>query len=185
MKAAIIMVGMGEERGEDAHSEAGHGGILEAAAAFLGRCRRLSVPVIFACDSFLEGDFIFKGGLRPRAVRGTAGTAVLAVLSPAPQDIVLPKRRFSAFFKTDLDQTLRTMGVDTVAVAGATTAFGVLATAIDAVCHDFSTIIIEDLCVSPSREIHEGLMDAYRNSIIYPLFRVSSADELLDALSHG
>jgi len=37
------------------------------------------------------------------------------------EDIILPKRRFSAFFKTDLDITLRTLEVDTIALAGINT----------------------------------------------------------------
>ena len=55
-------------------------------------------------------------------------------LDRLPRDMVLPKRRFSAFFKTDLDQTLRTLDVDTVLVGGISTNFCVLTTALDAVC---------------------------------------------------
>jgi nicotinamidase-related amidase len=186
MKPAVIIVGMVEDNfGKEEGPEEGRLKIVGPLRTFLKRCRHLSIPVIFACDSFLEGDFVFKGGMRPHAIRGTAGAGVLADLAPEQADMVLPKRRFSAFFKTDLDQTLRTMQVDAVAVGGVTTDFSVLATALDAVCHDFSTIILEDLCIARSREVHEGFMDAYRRSIIYPLFRVSSADEFLDSFEHG
>ena len=186
MKPAIIMVGMVEDNfGKEGDPEEGRDKMVGPVRIFLKRCRRLSIPVIFACDSFLEGDFIFKGRIRPHAIRGTAGAGVLAGLAPEQTDMVLLKRRFSAFFKTDLDQTLRTMQMDTVAVGGVATDFGVLATAMDAVCHDFSTIILEDLCFARNRETHEGFMDAYRRSIIYPLFRVSSADEFLDSFEHG
>ena len=40
-----------------------------------GRKRRF--PVIFACDSFLEGDFIFKGRMKVHALRGTKGAEVI------------------------------------------------------------------------------------------------------------
>jgi nicotinamidase/pyrazinamidase len=89
--------------------------------------------------------------------------------------MVLEKRRFSAFFKTDLDQTLRTLGVDTVAVGGINTHFCVLATAFDAVCHDFYTVILEDLSATHKRELHQSFVDAYRHNVLYPLFRVATS----------
>jgi len=139
----------------------------------------LSIPVIFACDSFLEKDFIFKGRMKPHAIRGSEGTRPLSDLEVRPGDIILDKRRFSAFFKTDLDQTLRTMGVDTVLVGGINTHFCVLATAFDAVCNDFYTIILEDLSAAFKKEIHNNTIDAYRNSAIYPILRVMTSADFL------
>ena len=147
---------------------------------FLKTVRTIGIPVIFACDSFLENDFIFRGRMKPHAIRGTEGTRPLSDLEPEESDIVLDKRRFSAFFKTDLDQTLRTLNVDTVAIGGINTHFCVLATAFDAVCNDFSTIILEDLSAAFKREIHNNFLDAYRNSAIYPIFRVMRSGDLID-----
>ena len=48
----------------------------------LKKCRGLSIPVIFACDSFLAKDFIFKGRMKPHAIRGTEGTKPLSDLEP-------------------------------------------------------------------------------------------------------
>jgi nicotinamidase-related amidase len=153
--------------------------IIAPVADFLKECRILSIPVIFACDSFLQDDFIFQGRMKPHAIRGTNGTRPIPDLEPQPSDIILEKRRFSAFFKTDLDQTLRTLHVDTVAIGGINTHFCVLATAFDAVCHDFTTIILEDMSAAYKREIHQAFVDAYRFSAIYPIFRVSKAHEFL------
>ncbi len=74
--------------------------------------RKKEFPIIFACDSFLKDDFIFKGRMKVHSLRGTKGSEVVDDLKPEPTDIVLPKRRFSAFFKTDLDQTLRALGIE-------------------------------------------------------------------------
>jgi nicotinamidase/pyrazinamidase len=151
---------------------------------FLKKCRSLAIPVIFACDSYIEGDFFFKGRMKPHALRGTPGADVLADLEPQATDIVLPKRRFSGFFKTDLDQTLRTMGVDTVAVGGVSTNVCVIATALDAVANDFYTVVLEDMCAAYKRQIHENCLDGYRKLLIYPLLKVSRSDEFLDAFSN-
>jgi nicotinamidase-related amidase len=183
MKPAVIIVDMLEETyGKEGGIPPELAKIVAPVRDFLKSCRALSIPVIFACDSFLEGDFIFKGRMKPHSIRGTAGSRPAAALAPAPEDIVLPKRRFSAFFKTDLDQTLRTMQIDTVAVAGINTHFCVIATALDAVCHDFYTILLEDLSAAFKPEIHAAFMDAYRKSAMYPLFTVATGEEFLTRL---
>jgi len=180
LNPAIIIVDMLEDNlGRNRTGEREEEKIIKPTAAFLRKCRDLSIPIIFACDSFLKEDFIFRGRMKPHALRGTKGTAPIADLEPHDTDIILEKRRFSAFFKTDLDQTLRTLKVDTVAVGGINTHFCVLATAFDAVCHDFSTIILEDLSAAYKKEIHQAFVDAYRNSAIYPIFRVLESNEFL------
>ncbi|OPY69976.1 MAG: Peroxyureidoacrylate/ureidoacrylate amidohydrolase RutB [Syntrophorhabdaceae bacterium PtaU1.Bin034] len=183
MKPAVVIVDMLEDNyGDRSDKKREEERIVRPVRDFLRVCRSLSVPVIFACDSFLEGDFIFGGRMKPHAIRGTAGARVLDDLEPQPSDIVLPKRRFSAFFKTDLDQTLRTWNIDTVAVGGIATYFCVLATAFDAVCHDFHTVILEDLCAAYKKEIHDNALSAYRHSAIHPLLRVATSSEFIGQL---
>ena len=180
MNPAIIIVDMLEDNlGQNRTGKREEEKIIEPTRDFLKKCRDFSIPVIFACDSFLKDDFIFKGRMKPHAIRGTGVTAPVADPAPQERDIILEKRRFSAFFKTDLDQTLRTLKVDTVAVGGINTHFCVLATAFDAVCHDFFTVILEDLSAAYKKEIHEAFVDAYRNSAIYPIFRVMKGKEFL------
>ncbi len=157
--------------------------IILPTAAFLKSCRSLSIPIIFACDSFLKDDFIFRGRMKRYAIRGTEGTRPLAALEPQPDDIILEKRRFSAFFKTDLDQTLRTLKIDTVAVAGVNTHVCVLATALDAICNDFETVILEDLSAAYKREIHQNCLNAYRKSALYPILRVMNSQDFLKTVS--
>lgn len=151
----------------------------------LGEARKLGIPVIFACDSFLEGDFIFKGRMKPHSLRGTEGSQVTEKIPMAPTDHYLPKRRFSAFFKTDLDQTLRTWGVDTVAVGGITTNVCVLMTVMDALCHDFSVVWLEDCCAAHKREVHEKTLELYRNFALWPLLRIMKAEEFIKEVKGG
>ena len=141
--------------------------------------RALGIPIIFASDSFLPEDFIFKGKMKPHSIRGTEGAEVTDLLNLVEGDVILPKRRFSAFFKTDLDQTLRTWNCDTVVVGGITTNVCVLMTALDALCHDFSAILLEDCCAAHKREVHETTIENYRKFALYPLFRIMTAEEFL------
>ncbi len=137
-------------------------------------------PVIFACDSFLRGDFIFRGRLKEHAIRGTDEVRVIPELEPLPGDTILEKRRFSAFYKTDLDQTLRLWNIQTVVVTGVTTHVCVLSTALDAIANDFSCIIAEDGCCNHKPELHEGILQVYRRSALHPLLRILSTAEIIE-----
>jgi nicotinamidase/pyrazinamidase len=186
MKPAVIIVDMIEDSfAEPRNLQREEEKIVQPMRGFLGRCRSLDIPIIFANDSFLREDFIFKGRLKPYAIRGTPGERVLHDLEPEATDTILPKRRFSAFFKTDLDQTLRTCGLDTVAIGGINSHVCVMATALDAVCHDFYTVLLEDLCAAYKKDIHDNAMNAHRNSSLSPLFRVMMSDQFLEACGHA
>ncbi len=145
--------------------------------------RERGFPIVFACDSFLEGDFIFRGRMKVHSLRGTAGAEVMDDLKPHPTDIILPKRRFSAFFKTDLDQTLRTLGVDTIVVTGVTVEVCVLMTAMDGLSHDFSVILLEDCSASRSKELQQSCFNLYRDFALSPLLRIVALAEFLKEVS--
>ena len=128
--------------------------------------RKHGVPIIFANDSFLPNDFtsqgeIFQGEIEPHCIRGTTGAEVISELQPHDSDIVLPKRRFSAFFKTDLDITLRQLGVDTIVVGGISTPVCVMFTVIDGICNGFKAILLDDCCAAHKREIHDKALGLY------------------------
>lgn len=186
MRPAVIVVDMLEDTCSAAarypitpHARA----LLPRLNALLEGARRRAVPVVFACDSFLENDFIFRGKMRPHSLRGTPGAAVVSDLVVDPRrDLVLPKRRFSAFFKTDLDQTLRTLGCDTVAVAGIATNVCVLTTVLDALAHDFEVRWLTDGCAAHAPEAHEATLGLYRSFPLAPLLQLQTVAELGEAL---
>ena len=188
MKPAIIIVDMVKDNfREEAQSPITREAqpIIPRINYLLQRGRTLGIPVIFACDSFLIDDFIFKGKMKPHSLRGTEGSEVTDQLEVHKGDIILPKRRFSAFFKTDLDQTLRTLHIDTVAVGGISTNVCVLMTAMDALCHDFKSILLEDCCAAHKREVHETTIENNRTFALYPLFRIMTSKEFLKEVEMG
>jgi nicotinamidase/pyrazinamidase len=186
MKPAIIVVDMLKDTFKEGSQlpitqEARQ--ILPNLQRLLNESRKRGFPVLFACDSFLKEDFIFKGRMKMHSLRGTEGAEVVGDLKPEPTDIILPKRRFSAFFKTDLDQTLRTLGVDTIVVTGITTEVCVLMTVMDGLSHDFSAILLEDCSASRSKEFHQGCLSLYRDFALYPLLRMMTLDEFIKEVS--
>ncbi len=186
MKPALIIVDMLKDTFHK-HPEAS---ITKEAVKFVPTINRLSSlfrnngwPVIFSCDSFLEDDFIFQGKMKPHSIRGTDGATVIDELEKEPGDIVSEKPRFSAFFKTGLDQTLRTLDCDTVVVAGIATPICVLTTVVDAVACDFKAILLKDCCAAHKPEYHDWTTRIYENTPIYPLIKVMSSAEFIDELS--
>jgi nicotinamidase/pyrazinamidase len=145
--------------------------------------RKASWPVVFATDAFAAGDFIFRGKMRPHSLAGTTGAEVAAELDRRPEDLWLPKPRFSAFFRTGLEGWLKARGITLCAVAGITTNFCVLTTAIDALCCDFKTVILADCTTAATESIHRQTLDLYRKNVLYPLFRILTSEQLLDELS--
>ena len=155
---------------------------LPALNDFLTRARRAGHRVVFSTDSFLETDPLFQESGKGWSIQGTEGAEVAAEIVRDPDDVWLPKRRWSAFFKTDLDQMLREWGVETVAVAGVTTHFCVLSTAMDAFAHDFKTVILEDLCASFSEEVHRSTLENLRGEVLTLWFRIMTGAEFLETL---
>ncbi|MPZ49160.1 MAG: isochorismatase family protein [Dehalococcoidia bacterium] len=75
---------------------------------------------------------------------GTTNLEVIPELEPTDQDIFIYKRYLSGFSHNDLDYTLRTMGIQKVLLAGASTDNTVLWTAADAFQNRYGVVIVED-----------------------------------------
>jgi len=144
--------------------------------------RKESWPVVFATDAFKREDFIFTGRMTPYSIEGTKGAEIIDDLDRKEEDLWLLKPRFSAFFRTGLDQWLKQRETTLCAVAGITTPFCVLTTALDAICSDLRAVILEDCTAAASEETHKQSLNIYRQSALYPLLRVTSSSELLSEL---
>ncbi|TDD75398.1 cysteine hydrolase [Actinomadura darangshiensis] len=89
---------------------------------------------------------------------GSAGTEL--ALPVADEDVVVLKRRASAFAGTDLDLVLRAAGVDRLAVAGVATGAMVAATCYDAADRGYEVTVLRDGCADGDSAIHDFFTDA-------------------------
>ena len=78
---------------------------------------------------------------------------------------------------------MREMKVTMCAVAGLATHFCVLSTALDALCHDFKAVLLEDCSAAPLESTHEQVLDTYRRNPLYPLFKVATSAKLMEELT--
>ena len=81
---------------------------------------------------------------------------VVAELPPAPGDLIIRKQFPSAFFGTHLASALAMKGIKTLFITGATTSGCVRASAVDAMCHGFKPVIVEDCVGDRSITQHEA-----------------------------
>src|SRR6201998_1063218 len=98
-----------------------------------------------------------------------------------PGDILLTKRHWGAFAGTDLEQQLKSRGVDTIVLTGISTNAGVESTARQGTGLGFAFVLVEDACSSQKAEHHRF---AFGN-IFQRLTRVRSTDEVLGSLAYG
>jgi nicotinamidase-related amidase len=159
--------------------------IVEPINRLIRQFRRHHWPIVFATDAYHRQDFIFKGRMKPHSLAGTPGAEVVAELDRSQTDLWLPKPRFSAFFSTGLENYLRENAVSLCAVAGVATHFCVLATTLDALCHDFKAVLLEDCCAANSAEIHTQTLALYRRNPLYPLLQVMRAADMLAMLTRN
>ncbi len=123
------------------------------------RAHREGFPVIYICDAHAPDDKEFrKFGWPAHAVKGTAGAEVVEELKPSERDIVITKATYSGFYGTNLDETLKRLGVDSLRMTGDVTHICVLFTASDAVLRDYRVTVVEDAVAGLSREDHEAAL---------------------------
>lgn len=112
--------------------------------AIVKAARAAGVPVIFADDAHVPGLDRELELWGDHGIAGTEDAKPAATFEVGEGDYVIPKRRYDAFFQTDLDLTLRELGVDTLIVVGADTNICVLQTLAGAYFRAYKTIVAAD-----------------------------------------
>jgi len=81
-------------------------------------------------------------------LRGTWGAEIVDALKPGPADPIFLKRRYSAFYGTDLEMCLRCWNIDTLIFTGVVTEICVETTVRSAFVRDFDVIVAQDAVAS-------------------------------------
>jgi maleamate amidohydrolase len=121
---------------------------------FLPSCRELDIPIFYTRfelkrDGSDAGVYIRKRRLLTTegwCLEDSEGAELVPATGPGPRDVVLVKKKPSAFHGTPLLGMLIDRQIDTVLVVGGSTSNCVRATVVDAVSFNYRAIIVED-CV--------------------------------------
>lgn len=111
----------------------------------------------------------------PAHRRGQSGAEIAAEVAPGPDDVMVPKHRWSAFHQTHLDLQLRVRGLSTIVIAGGSTDVGIASTVFAARDLDYGIVVVRDCCYSH----RDGNNDFFMDRVFPRMGRVMTTDEAL------
>ncbi len=177
------------------------GGVIEVPASraiipvinrMAGECRRLGVPVIWIRSHHPKGGsdwrHFFDHFVRPE--RREAAAAALSDDAPssrfhpdmdiAEEDYIVFKNRYSCMISgsSSLERLLRSLGRDTLLLAGTKTNICVESTARDAMMLDFRVAVLSDATAALTDEEHQASL----NVLIQEFADILVVDDVLDEL---
>lgn len=159
MNYILLIIDMLEDFFERSSALAGErarlvGRINELSRAF----REHRQPVIWVRQEFrsdLRDAFLEMRRLKIQInISGTKGAEILADLEQSATDVMIVKKRYSAFFGTELEEALTKFHPFTLVVAGINTHACIRTTVIDAYQRDQEVIVAEDCVASHDQEHH-------------------------------
>jgi nicotinamidase-related amidase len=144
-------------------------------------CRKGNVPIIFTQHGHTDPDR--DGGILGQwwgqmIISGTEDWKFIPEIKVESKDIILPKKRYSAFFETDLDKILRSRGVKDVIISGVMTNLCCETTARDAFMRDYRVFFLIDGTATGKGEHHLATLKNLGFGFAYLL----TCDELIQTL---
>jgi len=140
----------------------GYEALVPPQKTVIAAARQRNCPILWVVDTHRRNVRQDREFLKrtPHCLEGGWGAQVIEDLEPKPDDIYVVKRRYSAFFNTDLDVTLRDLEIDTVVVFGVVTNICVRSTVHDAFFLGYQVVVPDD-CVAATgaREQASSLYD--------------------------
>lgn len=120
--------------------------------------------IIYICDNHEEDDNEFDM-FPPHCVAGSKGSEIIEELEVRPEDKIIYKRRYSSFFGTELDLTLREKRINEIYIVGVCTNICVLYTAADARNLAYNVNIYKDGVASFNEEAHIFALKEMKNTL--------------------
>ncbi len=127
--------------------------------------RSNKVPVIYVVVGFRKGYPEVSSNNKSFSTLKSAGRnldneegyKVYPAVAPVEGDVVIIKKRVSAFAGSDLEVVLRAMEIKRIVLTGIATGGVVLSTLREAADKDFAITVLEDACYDMDEEVHRVL----------------------------
>ncbi len=144
-------------------------------------CRAANIPIIYtvhahddpARDGGMTAVWWPELGDKTALVSGTTGAEIYSELAPLPDEKIIYKHRYSAFYNTDLEIVLRGLKTEDIIIAGLMTNICCESTARDAFFRDFRIFFLADATGSIAEELHIATLRALAYAFAY----VTTVDE--------
>ena len=141
--------------------------VVQRAREALDAARSGGVPVVFVRVGFRDGTPEVSARNKSfSALAGQTGmhadspaTQVVTELEPLASEVVVVKRRVSAFTGSDLEVVLRASDIDHLVLSGIATSGVVLSTLREAADRDYRLTVLSDACADRDAEVHRVLTE--------------------------
>jgi nicotinamidase-related amidase len=142
-----------------------HENLLKPIAAAVQSARAAKIPVIFVIIGFRKGypeiNPISKSFERIKNMGANfeiEGTKVAEQVAPLPDEVIVVKKRVSAFSGSDLELVLKSLGIQHLVLTGFATSGVVLSTLREAADKDYRVTVLSDGCADRDDQVHEVLI---------------------------
>jgi len=141
-------------------------GLISNTAKSIAIARKQDMPVIYVVVGFRAGapeispdnkSFSAMGREKWTAEFSEQWIKVYPAIAPQDADIIVVKRRVSAFTGSDLEVVLRGQGIKHMVLTGIATSGVVLSTLREAADKDYQLTVIADCCADRDEEVHRVL----------------------------
>lgn len=129
---------------------------LSRAQSAVDHAHALGMRVVQVVVGFRAGAPEASEAFRPHAARFIDPRPAM---TPAEGDVVVTKRRVSAFAGSDLEVLLRANDIRQLVLCGIATSGVVLSTIREAADKDYQLTVLSDLCVDADPEVHRVLLE--------------------------
>jgi len=160
MANAVLVVDMLRgflEEGYPLYIGAGPRLIIPKIQRLLERETAVGSKIFFICDNHDPDDLEFKM-FPPHCIAGTAEAEVIPELAGYPGEII-PKKRYSGFYGTELEEKLRQLKPAKLIICGVLTNICVMHTTADARNRDYEVEIPVNCVASPDGAAHRFALE--------------------------
>jgi ureidoacrylate peracid hydrolase len=154
--------------------------------------RKLGVPVIWVLHANAQSsgrsdwelffNYVVADDVRQKTLESLAPgrQKVWSELTVDPNDMTIIKNRYSALISgsSNLERLLRSLGIETMLIAGTKTNVCCEATARDAMMLDFKVVMVSDCCAALSDDEHRSALE----NVIQQFGDVMTGEEILERL---
>jgi nicotinamidase-related amidase len=138
-------------------------GFINNVVKAIAAARKKGLPVIYVRVGFRKGapeisenNKSFSAG-KQRFTNPEAWMKIHADVAPQENEIIVTKRRISAFTGSDLEVVLRAQGIQHLVLTGIATSGVVLSTIREAADKDYRLTVLSDACADADEEVHRVL----------------------------
>lgn len=143
--------------------------IIKNVKSCIEKARSENIPVIYAVLEFRDGmpeispSNHFFSKLKERLNDDSLKhmSDIPEAIAPQPGEVIVKKKRISAFSGSDLEMILKASGIEHLFLTGIATSGVVLSTFTEALDKDYKITVIGNACKDRNEELHKMLINNY------------------------